>query len=265
MGNKLSFSEFSKSICIIIDEYKDRDDIYYLSGTKELEKSYSLIAIYRWYEVYEFLCSIPNANALSILDVGVTPFTFFLKKHGFANVQALDLSNVSEERCRLYEVPFFPGGLFTEDKNFEGRTYDVILFLEVIEHIHKNPVDVLNHLKHMLKASGLLYLTTPNLMVLSNRVKMLFNKKLDQLHYPPFQYNTVDHGPEHDRIYMPAELKMYCEEVNFSKYQLGYSTALERSRFRHRKLSSKMLQLVGFSVKKIFPSTASTIVLILTK
>lgn len=265
MVNKLSFNAFSKSICNIIDEYKDRDDIYYLSGSKELEKSYSLIAIYRWYEVYEFLCTIPNAPAFSILDVGVTPFTFFLKKHGFANVQALDLSNASEERCRLYDVPFFSGGLFTENENFAGRTYDVILFLEVIEHIHKNPVDILNHLSLMLNANGLLYLTTPNLMVLSNRVKMLFNKKLDQLHYPPFQHNTVDHGPEHDRIYMPAEIKMYCKDAQFRKYQLSYSTALERYRFKHRKLSFKMLQLVGSLVKKIFPSTASTIVLILTK
>lgn len=265
MRNILSFEEFKQAIFRITEEHQNHSELYFLSGDISLEKNYSTIAVYRWYEVYTYLCSQHLSVDYRILDVGVTPFTFFLKKHGFANIEALDLSDAFKTRCNLYEIPFYSGGLFSENSKSMQSRYDCVLFLEVIEHIHRNPIEVIDHLYSLLKDQGQLYLTTPNLMVLSNRYKMLFNKKLDQLHYPPFQHFTSNHGPEHDRIYMPAELVDYCKASSFKKFKLSYSIALEKYRYQQRTFLQKLVQSIAFLIKKTFPSTSSTIILILTK
>jgi SAM-dependent methyltransferase len=51
-------------------------------------------------------------------------------------------------------------------------TYDLVLCLEVIEHLEKDPMAMLNEINRVLKESGLIYLTTPNATSARNVLKI---------------------------------------------------------------------------------------------
>ena len=51
-------------------------------------------------------------------------------------------------------------------------TYDLVLCLEVIEHLEKDPMAMLNEINRVLKEAGLIYLTTPNSTSARNVLKI---------------------------------------------------------------------------------------------
>jgi SAM-dependent methyltransferase len=90
----------------------------------------------------------------------------------------------------------------TEDDAFpfESASFDVVLFCEVIEHLQSDPIKVLLEIKRVLKPSGHLILTTPNVSRLENVCRMLAGANI----YDPFS----GYGPygRHNREYNKHEL-----------------------------------------------------------
>jgi 2-polyprenyl-3-methyl-5-hydroxy-6-metoxy-1,4-benzoquinol methylase len=56
-------------------------------------------------------------------------------------------------------------------------SFDVVLFLEVLEHIIDDPKHVFSEINRILKAGGYLFMTTPNIAQLFNRLMLLFGKQ----------------------------------------------------------------------------------------
>jgi SAM-dependent methyltransferase len=87
--------------------------------------------------------------------------------------------------------------------------YDIILFCEVIEHLHTSPLLVLQFLKSILKEGGLIIIQTPNAVSLHKRIKMVFGKN-------PYQLIAENVGdPNHFREYTMDELTDYCLQVGY--------------------------------------------------
>lgn len=59
----------------------------------------------------------------------------------------------------------------------ENDSFDAILFLEVLEHIIDEPMHVFSELHRILRSGGYLFLTTPNIATLFNRMMLLFGKQ----------------------------------------------------------------------------------------
>jgi hypothetical protein len=60
-------------------------------------------------------------------------------------------------------------------------------------------------------------------MCLGNRIRMVLNKKLGHFAYPPFANNEFpEHGNNHDRVFMPAELHQYFGETGWARFNIGY-------------------------------------------
>ena len=110
-------------------------------------------------------------------------------------------------------------------------------------------------LKGKLKPGGTLILSTPNMMSLGNRIKMLCNKKLNHFHYPPFAENEhPQHGYRHDRIFMPAEMEEYFACTGWSSYSLGFH-GLQVSDVSHGKGCRTLLsRALPEPMKILFPS-----------
>lgn len=84
--------------------------------------------------------------------------------------------------------------------------YDLILFLEVIEHLHVSPRHVLRYLHRCLVPGGVLIVSTPNAAFLRNRWRLLWGIN-------PFERLREDAGnPGHFREYTRSELLAYCRE-----------------------------------------------------
>jgi len=83
---------------------------------------------------------------------------------------------------------------------FASASFDVVLLCEVIEHLQSDPIKVLLEIKRVLKPSGHLVLTTPNVSRLENVCRMLTGANI----YDPFS----GYGPygRHNREYNKDEL-----------------------------------------------------------
>lgn len=86
---------------------------------------------------------------------------------------------------------------------------DLILFLEVIEHLHTSPRHVLRYLFRCLKPGGVLIVSTPNAAFLRNRWRLLCGIN-------PYEKIREDaKAPGHFREYTAGELVVFCREAGF--------------------------------------------------
>ena len=96
-----------------------------------------------------------------ILDVGCGPGALWPRLSAFGEVEGVepDAILVSEEyRERVHVQPF--------DEHFApGRSYDLILFLDVLEHLDR-PVEALRHAAGLLAPGGLILTTVPAFQLL---------------------------------------------------------------------------------------------------
>ncbi len=93
---------------------------------------------------------------------------------------------------------------------FSNGEFDVVLFCEIIEHLHMDPVTVLKEIKRVLKPNGALILTTPNVSRLENVAKMIAGANI----YDPYS----GYGPygRHNREYNKHELYLLLDYLGFS-------------------------------------------------
>jgi len=97
---------------------------------------------------------------------------------------------------------------------FEDGCFDIVLFCEIIEHLLMDPARVLRQIKRILRPSGRLVLTTPNVSRLENVARMIAGANI----YDPYS----GYGPygRHNREYNKHELYLLLKHVGFSIEQM---------------------------------------------
>lgn len=91
-----------------------------------------------------------------------------------------------------------------------GGGFDLVLFFEVIEHLHTAPSQVLAFFHAILAPGGTLLLSTPNALWLKNRVKLLTGRH-------PFEMIREDRqNPGHFREYTPLEMRRLAATAGFT-------------------------------------------------
>jgi len=125
------------------------------------------------------------AEALSLIGLGTKVLevgcangrmTKYLLKKGcrITGVEILpELASEAEKFCEKVIV-----GNIEDEKTlskFEGKKYDVILFMDVLEHL-VNPQKVLLRIKDFLEKNGCNIISLPNIVFLSQRLKILFGR-----------------------------------------------------------------------------------------
>ena len=83
--------------------------------------------------------------------------------------------------------------------------FDVVLLIDIIEHLHVSPRELLNYSISSLKTNGLLLIETPNTVALVNRLNVLFGKS-NQVS-ANFIYWNIGEYRSHIREYTQSELK----------------------------------------------------------
>ena len=91
--------------------------------------------------------------------------------------------------------------------------YDLLLFVEVLEHLLVNPLLLFREFWDHLRPGGLLFLTTPNQSRLRNRVRLLLGRSIKEVgRYPLEAGRTYGHVQEYGR----RELDYLLEVEGFS-------------------------------------------------
>jgi SAM-dependent methyltransferase len=136
-----------------------------------------------------------------VLDVGPSNLTPELARRFGGKVDSLGL----EPEEDLPDGHHFHFDLNDAQERTRWRTdlgpYDVIVFAEVIEHLHTAPELAVSYLRTLLAPQGLLLIQTPNAASLRKRVKLLLGQN-------PFERIRLDPtNPGHFREYTAAEIE----------------------------------------------------------
>jgi 2-polyprenyl-3-methyl-5-hydroxy-6-metoxy-1,4-benzoquinol methylase len=164
--------------------------------------------------------------APDILDAGIFP------GHLAVGLRQLLGARVTGVGCRFpegFRESMGSAGIAVVDVDLErellprpAASYDAVLATEILEHLW-NPAFFLGELLRVLRPGGSLVLSTPNLVDLRNRLRMLAGRSPQQ-HL--FGIGTVFRMNEwvHRREYAPAETRAMLEASGFTRVQVHTRT-----------------------------------------
>lgn len=95
---------------------------------------------------------------------------------------------------------------------FEDESFDIVTFYDVIEHLPTSPRPVLEEMWRVLRPGGRLVVTTPNLVHLLARLKLLVGRTI---HFPIETWYDADPYFGHIREYTAQELVYMVGQAGF--------------------------------------------------
>jgi 2-polyprenyl-3-methyl-5-hydroxy-6-metoxy-1,4-benzoquinol methylase len=119
------------------------------------------------------------------------------------NVYGTEFTDEAVAICRNKGISMQQGEL--DLTHYQAGSFDVITFIEVIEHIN-SPIRELSFFHSLLKKGGALYITTPNFNSVS---RYILGEKWKIIEYP-----------EHLCYYTPKTLNAILEDQGFEKVEM---------------------------------------------
>jgi len=139
---------------------------------------------------------------------------------------------------------------------FRDGSFDLVVALEVIEHLLDNEVFV-EEIHRVLKKNGYLVLSTPNLASLTNRLRLLFGK------YPKYMSTTWKTQDYHAHLYTPELMKTQLEKAGFRI--VIFSSPNFFNPFITKSYCPEFIKTLSMKVGDIFPTIGSHMVLLAQK
>jgi SAM-dependent methyltransferase len=210
-----------------IEQMKNDSTSSHIELDKEREIRYMQERSYDFKRIIKSIPVLPGT--IRILDIGTTPFTLFIKKKfPEYDVWALDRTNLMEDRCKRAGIQLKVCDLDNVSIPFEDEYFDIVIFTEVLEHVFAPPTSILTEIKRIMRPSGKLILSVPNIATLSKRIRLLFG--ITPLPNPDKQMKKEwVHGHGHIHEYTRKEILSLCKSANFgiSNVQMTSITPLE--------------------------------------
>jgi SAM-dependent methyltransferase len=126
----------------------------------------------RYWRSLELLCQVNTATPAKILEIGGGQLALLCKKLFGDSATVVDLTPDYSSPLRKEGIRFLTHDLVSCEAITIGDEFDIVILLEVIEHIPLPAHVVIERIKPLLKPTGLLFLTTPNLFRIRNLIRM---------------------------------------------------------------------------------------------
>ncbi|MCI4324845.1 MAG: class I SAM-dependent methyltransferase [Thermoplasmata archaeon] len=179
-------------------------------------REYAEFQARRYPSIVQFLSESPSGAGSKVLDLGggtgslaVALRAAFGGTYEVADflvptdtVRAAQVAHgvVAAYRCDLTAHPALDG---------IPADYDLILFVEVLEHLLVNPLLLFRELRRHLKPGGRLFLTTPNVARLGNRYRLLRGQSIQERgRYPRDGAGVYGHVVEYTRAELDRLLRV---------------------------------------------------------
>jgi SAM-dependent methyltransferase len=199
--------------------YSERSATY-MQFDKEYEIAYLNNQKYRYLHILE---NLPRSKeSFRVLDIGTTPFTFFIKEYfPHYEVCTLDLTELMEKRSAEKGIRFKRCDLAKEPIPYDTDFFDVVIFSEVLEHLFAPPSTVLAKVLKVMRNDGTLFLSVPNVANLISRLKLLVGINPEPLTENLMKEGRV-HGFTHLHLYSKKELTSLAESCSFNVMKSAY-------------------------------------------
>lgn len=135
--------------------------------------------------------------------------------------------------AREHDITLHAGRLGPKPLPFAEKTFEAVVFTEVLEHLRLSPALIFRELRRILVPNGLLLLTTPNVARLTNVAKLLLGRNIYEAFPENMESENVTDQLTHIREYTLAELRALLDRNGFAVTRSRYSTCMEQERF-HR-------------------------------
>lgn len=197
----------------------------------ESRQRYLLMHEPRFAEILRLCRALVPGSVARVLDIGRSELTAYLRTF-YENLHTLGFDPGSDdgghrESTELNDVPHITFDLLKASGFAEWPrcgSFDLIVFSEVIEHLHISPVYVLAFLGSLLSTDGVLICTTPNAACLANRLHMLAGRN------PYEQLRLYTRNPGHIREYTRDELIAIAAQVGLKCKSHSYNDWIRRER-----------------------------------
>lgn len=162
----------------------------------------------------------PSESKILSIGCGPCDLEAILSKLGYDVTGIDDLKDqwhlIGENRERIKSfAKSMDIDLITEPANSTHQKenyFHVVLLIDIIEHLHESPRELLNYSISLLQPGGLLLVETPNAVSLGKRLKVLFGKS-SQVSAEFFYWNIGEYR-SHVREYTQSELKQILSYHN---------------------------------------------------
>ncbi|MFH1655089.1 MAG: class I SAM-dependent methyltransferase [Candidatus Omnitrophota bacterium] len=119
--------------------------------------------------------------------------------------------DAAKSNIALSKTQLSTADIFSSKLPFKDNFFDSISLLEILEHLPVQKIPfAISEIKRVLKTNGYLYLSTPNLASLENRLILMFKGKL--FLYLPKEGETIF---DHLRTYTRSEIMKLFKDRNF--------------------------------------------------
>jgi 2-polyprenyl-3-methyl-5-hydroxy-6-metoxy-1,4-benzoquinol methylase len=213
------------------------EDVYLYKTSRELKKVF------------------PSKKQTKVLEIGCADGSFsrFLKKNGF-EVSAIDIAENAVENAKKMGISAYVCDI-EKGSNFADSSFDAIVACEVIEHLYDTDF-FLREIKRVVKDGGYIFLSTPNLASLKNRIILMLGK------YPQYsEYRLGEKEAGHIRSYTAPVLKKQLIENGFKVEKVVSPNFL----CPMTKKIPRFLKLIAMWLGDVFPNWGSHIIIVAKK
>lgn len=197
-----------------------------IPSQEELENHYnnysrsgklSYITIKRYGELLDQFEKYRNSNKILEVGCGNGDFLVEAKKRGW-ETYGTEYTEEAAQVAKQSGINMHHGVL--DPENYSRHDFDIVVSIEVIEHIN-NPLEEVSNIYKLLRKGGLFYVTTPN-----------FNTP--ERYYLEEEYKVISY-PEHLIYFTPKTLTLLMTTVGFHKEKI-LTTGINVSSFRSKKM-----------------------------
>jgi SAM-dependent methyltransferase len=158
-----------------------------------------------------------NATGMS-LGAGGAFVEEVLVRHCGCTMDVVDFREVIERNKSLYAalgMNCIPSDITKDTLELGASKYDLILWLDNIEHLAIDPVPILEALQRSLKTNGKLIITTDNFASLKNVARLCVGRSIIAPPAALFSPICFENEGVHRREYTARELMKCCETAGF--------------------------------------------------
>ena len=174
-------------------------------------------------QVLMFVPSIPDGKALDV-GCGCGELLFWLKKHGWSEVNGVEMSKGAADLAHQHGLNVFCGELV--QAHYPDLYFDFITLNQVLEHMH-DPMLTLKEVHRILKPDGLLLVGVPNFGSFENAILGKHQSILKEVprHLYHFSQKTIIQMLDESgfRIHRTAGKTFFIPSVNKQSLKLVFN------------------------------------------
>jgi SAM-dependent methyltransferase len=194
----------------------------------------------RYWRSLQLLCELNIPTPTRLLEIGGGQIAILFSKLFEDECVVADISNQFISPIRKAGLRFFQYNLMDPQAQDHNEEFDVVVLLEVIEHIPTPPHVVFERIKRFIRPGGILFLSTPNLFRFRNLVRMFFGIEFLDHFEVPDSNRPLGHQLEYSASHLRWQLERAGMEIMMLKHdQLGRAGHSFKARFG-RALSSPL-------------------------